>query len=104
MELPDCTISIQLVLCGKIWKRDPENISKFYFSKSKKVNIMDLKEIFEKSKSVEVIENTDGTTEIRINRKSRFIRNDAEKIMEKCRKAGALIVKSHIKAHIKVLT
>ena len=65
---------------------------------------MDLKEIFEKSKSVEVIENTDGTTEIRINRKSRFIRNDAEKIMEKCRKAGALIVKSHIKAHIKVLT
>jgi hypothetical protein len=64
---------------------------------------MDLKEIFEKSKSVEVIENTDGTTEIRINRKSRFLRNDAEKIMEKCWNAGALIVKRHIKALIKVL-
>ncbi|GEM_PF-6720887 len=44
---------------------------------------MTLKKLFEKSKSVFVTENADGAVTITVNRKSRFIRKDAEKLLEK---------------------
>ena len=44
---------------------------------------MHLKEIFEKAKSVSVTELSDNRVAISINRKSRFIRKDAEKLIEK---------------------
>ena len=50
---------------------------------------MDLKDIFGKSKSVEITEGDHGRVLITIARKSRFIRKDAEKLAERCRSVGA---------------
>jgi len=46
---------------------------------------MNLKEIFGKSKSIKVIEGEHERARIIITRKSRFIRKDAEKLIERCR-------------------
>jgi len=44
---------------------------------------MNMKQLFEKSKSVAVKEDANGGILVTINRKSRFIRKDAEKLLEK---------------------
>ena len=45
--------------------------------------MINLKELFEKSKSVSIVENANRDVIITINRKSRFIRKDAEKLLKK---------------------
>ena len=49
---------------------------------------MDLKDIFGKSKSIEIRESDHGRILITIARKSRFLRKDAEKLVERCRSVG----------------
>ena len=50
---------------------------------------MDVKDIFGKSKSIEITDSGDGRVCVTVTRKSRFIRKDAEKLIEKIRTAGA---------------
>ena len=50
---------------------------------------MDLKDIFGNSKSIEIRDIGDGRFCVTVTRKSRFIRKDAEKLIDKIRIAGA---------------
>ncbi len=58
---------------------------------------MNLKELYEKSKSVSVIENANGGVTLIISRKSRFIRKDAEKLLEKLHKSDIALENITIK-------
>ena len=58
---------------------------------------MNLKEVFEKSKSVSVVENANGGVMVTISRKSRFIRKDAEIFLEKLKNSGIAADKITIK-------
>ena len=49
---------------------------------------MNIKQLFEKSKSVAVTEDAHGGILLTISRKSRFIRKDAEKLLEKIYNSG----------------